>query len=60
MRGCQPLGWAVLGALHLPKTVPKLLTNIFDGKINKVLPRKDAIYMVPRPLQKLSGDSPLC
>ena len=25
-----------------------------------VLPLKDAIYMVPRPLQKLDGDSPLC
>ena len=24
------------------------------------LPRRDTIYMVPRPLQKLGGDSPLC
>ena len=24
-----------------------------------VLPRNDAIYMVPRPLQKLGGDSPI-
>lgn len=26
---------------------------------SKVLPRKDAIYMIPRPLPKLGGDSPL-
>ena len=25
-----------------------------------VLPRNDAIYMVPKPLQKLGGDSLLC
>ena len=25
-----------------------------------VLPLEDTIYMVPRPLQKLDGDSPLC
>ena len=25
-----------------------------------ILPQEDAIYMAPRPLQKLGGNSPLC
>ena len=28
-----------------------------SNKIKKVLPQEDTIYMVPKPLQKLSGDS---
>ena len=42
-----------------PKIVPKLQTHIFGSKIKRVLPREDAIYMVPKPLQKLGGESPV-
>ena len=34
-------------------------TCISGSKIKKVIPREDVICMIPRPLQKLSGDSPL-
>ena len=42
-----------------PRTYLNSETRISGSKIKKVPPREDVIYMVPRPLQKLGGDSPL-
>ena len=47
----------------MSKTFPRPYLNsepISLAVRSKVLPRKDAIYIVPRPLQKLGDDFPLC
>ena len=51
MRG-QPQGSAILGAQHLPKSVPKFQTQTLVVRL-KVLPRKDTIFMVPRPYNQV-------
>ena len=46
-----------------PNTFPRPYHNFEPIPLvvrSMVLPRNDAIYMVPRPLQKLGGNSPLC
>ena len=47
MSGSQPTDRVVLGAQHLPKTIPKLQTRTLVVRL--VLPHKDATFMVSRP-----------
>ena len=47
------MSWVGLGASYLPIPIPKLQTHTLV--VSLVLPRKGAIYMVPR--LKLGGDS---
>ena len=52
-----------VGHFWVPNTFLKPYLNsepISCSKIKNVLPRENTIYMVPRPLQKLGGNSLLC
>ena len=52
-----------VGRFWVPNTFLRPYLNFESISLvvrSMVLPRKDAIFMVPRPLQKLGGDSPLC
>ena len=51
------VGWFWVPNTFL-KAVPKFQTHISGSKIKKAISQEDAIYMVPRPLQNLGGDSP--
>ena len=44
----------------MPNTFPRVYLNFKPISLivrSKILPRRDAIYIVPRPLQKLGGNS---
>ena len=47
----------------MPNTFPRSYLNFEPISLvvkSMVIPQENAMYMVPRPLQKLGGNSPLC